>query len=136
MRYLLLIHRNEDSAAAVSDQEMEENIARAWSVIDEMTKQGVFRGADPLEPSTTAATVRVRDGKALTTDGPFAETKEQLAGYFIVDCKNIGEAIAWAGQLPICGTGEGCVEVRAIRELPARPGTLRFSWTTFSKCGS
>jgi hypothetical protein len=87
-----------------------------------MTKQGVFRGAEPLQPTSAATTVRVQDGKLLMIDGPFAETKEQLAGYYILDCKDLDEAIAWAGQIPILrGGGGACIEIRPIRKLPARP---------------
>jgi hypothetical protein len=120
MRYMLLIHRNEESAATASVAEMDERMTQVWSVIDEMTKQGVFRGAEPLERAGAAAIVRVHDGKTLATDGPFAETKEQLGGYYILDCKSLDEAVAWAAQIPVCG-GSGCVEVRPILALPARP---------------
>jgi hypothetical protein len=72
----------------------------------------------PLEPTATATTVRVQNGKVLITDGPFAETKEQLAGYYILDCQDLDEALAWAAQIPTgCRGGAGCVEVRPIREM-------------------
>jgi hypothetical protein len=87
--------------------------------MDEARLQGIFHGAEPLEPTRTAVTVR-RNGKGevLTTDGPFAETREQLAGYYILDCENIAEAIEWASKIPTgCLGQEGCVEVRPIRSI-------------------
>jgi hypothetical protein len=80
-----------------------------------------LRAADPLEPSATATTVRVQEGGVVVTDGPFAETKEQLAGYYILDCEDLDEALAWAAKIPTgCAGAAGCVEVRPIRQMPAR----------------
>ena len=129
MRYMLLIHRNEEAAAAATAEEMDERIAHVWSVIDEMTKQGVFRGAEPLESAASGKIVQLQNGKAITTDGPFTETKEQLAGYYILDCKSLDEAVAWAAKVPVCG-GTGCVEVRPILELPARPESARSDYAS------
>ena len=90
-----------------------------WAVMDETEKRGIFRGAEPLKPTSTATTVRIHNGKPLITDGPFAETKEQLAGYYILDCKDLDEAIAWAAKIPTaCQGGEGCIEVRPILPTP------------------
>jgi hypothetical protein len=84
----------------------------------------VLVAAEPLAPIASATTVRVADGKALVTDGPFAETKEQLAGYYIIDCPNLDEAIEWAAKIPTaCRGGEGCIEIRPMPGLPARPET-------------
>ena len=81
----------------------------------------MLRGAEPLAPTTTATTVRMQNGKALMTDGPFAETKEQLAGYHIVDCENLDQAIEWAAEIPTgCRAGEGCVEIRPMRGMRTR----------------
>jgi hypothetical protein len=89
-----------------------------WAVMDETSRRGIYRGAEPLHPTSTATTVRVQNGRVLTTDGPFAETKEQLAGYYILDCKDLDEAIAWAAKIPTCcGGGEGCIEIRPLRAL-------------------
>jgi hypothetical protein len=83
--------------------------------------QGQFHGAEPLHATVTATTVRLSDGKPLVTDRPFAETKEQLAGYYILDCKDLDEAIAWAARIPTaCKGGEGCIEIRQIMGLPSR----------------
>ena len=82
--------------------------------------KGVLRGAEPLAPTSTATTVRIQNGKALVTDGPFAETKEQLAGYYVIDCENLDEAIEWAAKIPTsCKGDEGCIEVRPLPGLRA-----------------
>ncbi len=121
MRYMLLIYTEETARGKMPPQEAEKIMAGHWAVMDETTKLGIFKGAEPLEPTSTAITIRKRNGKALTIDGPFAETKEQLGGYYILDCKDLDEAIHWASQIPVgCGGGEGCVEIRPIREIPAR----------------
>ena len=120
MRYMFLIYMNEQAREAITPEEEKRRVAQAWAVIDEASKRGIFKGAEPLELTRTATTVRVQNGKALMTDGPFAETKEQLAGYYILDCKDLDEALEWAAKIPVCGGGTGCVEVRPIRELPRR----------------
>ncbi len=90
-------------------------------VMDQTRERGIFCAADPLQPSMTATTVRVQDGKSLVTDGPFAETKEQLAGYYILDCQDLDEALAWAAKIPTaCAGAAGCIEIRPIREFPSR----------------
>ena len=81
-----------------------------------LVDQGWMEAGAPLEPTTTATTVRAKDGKVVTTDGPFAETKEQLGGYYIVDCADLDQAIEAAGRCP--GAKYGTMEVRPIRELP------------------
>src|SRR5690242_10313588 len=113
MRYILLIYRNEKAMAARSLEEAEKNMADHWSFMYETTKHGVYKVGEPLELTAAAITVRRKDGKPLIIDGPFAETKEQLAGYYILDCENLDEAVAWAAKIPLtCSGGEGCVEVR------------------------
>jgi hypothetical protein len=112
MQYLLMIYRNEaefsnmDPAAA--KQIMEEYGAFTQSII----QSGNFKAGDRLQPSTTATTVRVRDGKILTTDGPFAETREQLGGYYIVEAKDLDAAIGMAARIPSARLGS--IEVRPI----------------------
>lgn len=116
MRYMLLIYTNETDARSM--EEMKEVSAGHWAVIDETTRRGILRGADPLEPTSAATTVRMQNGKVLVTDGPFAETKEQLAGYYILDCNDLDEALEWAAKIPTaCGGRSGCVEVRPIHEI-------------------
>ncbi len=86
--------------------------------LNETSQLGILRGAEPLEPSVTATCVRMKDGKALVTDGPYAETKEQLAGFYILDCENLDEAIEWAGKIPTaCQGASGLVEIRPLREM-------------------
>ena len=119
MRYMLLIYSKETDMARRSAQEVQEIKAAHWAVMDETAKRGIFRGAEPLKPTSTATTVRTQDGKPLITDGPFAETKEQLAGYYILDCKDLDEAIHWASKIPTARKGgEGCIEIRPIQAIP------------------
>ncbi|MGH9433872.1 MAG: YciI family protein, partial [Terriglobia bacterium] len=109
---------NEQSADAMSPEENRRITAQHRALMDDTAHRGILRGADPLEPTATATTVRVQNGKVLISDGPFAETKEHLAGYYILDCKDLDEALEWAAKIPTeCGGAAGCVEVRPIREL-------------------
>jgi hypothetical protein len=118
MRYMLLIYSSEQSREAASPEEQARIMAGHGAVMAATSQRGILKGAEPLEPTATATTVRVHDGKALVTDGPFAETKEQLAGYYILDCKDLDEALEWAAKIPTaCAGGTGCVEVRPIREM-------------------
>jgi hypothetical protein len=115
---MLLIYSDERVREAQWREQRQQVIAQAQGFIEETIRRGLFKGADPLEPTSTATTVRVQNGKVLLTDGPFAETKEQLGGYFILDCKDLHEAVEWASKIPLtCGGGTGCVEVRPIREM-------------------
>ncbi len=126
MRFMLLIYTTEAAMAEMSPLERDKITAAHWAVMDETTRRGVFKAAEPLQPTSTATTVRTRDGKVLITDGPFAETKEQLGGYYILDCKDLDEAISWAAKIPTaCGGGEGCIEIRPIREVSPRPQLSR-----------
>ena len=120
MRYMLLIY-TDTNASMQSPEERQKTMDDHWAVIDETKKLGILQGVDPLEPTSTATTVRMQEGKVVTVDGPFAETKEQLAGYYILDCKDLDEAIAWASRIPAsCWGRQGCIEIRPIRPLPAR----------------
>jgi hypothetical protein len=121
MRYMFLIYGRETEMAEGSPEEWEQVKAGHWAVIDDARKRGVLEGAEPLQPTVTATTIRIEDGRPLILDGPFAETKEQLAGYYILDCKDLDEAIGWAARIPTsCRGGEGCVEIRPIAALPPR----------------
>ncbi|HSU60060.1 MAG TPA: YciI family protein [Bryobacteraceae bacterium] len=116
MRYMMLIYSRESEAATA--EEMEQIAAGHRTLMEDAARRGIFRAADPLEPATTATTVRMQNGKVLLTDGPFAETKEQLAGYYILDCEDLDEALEWAARIPTACQGKpGCVEVRPIREI-------------------
>lgn len=119
MRYMLLIYSSEYAAERMSSEEDARIRAGHGAVMEETARRGILMGAEPLEPTRTATTVRIQNGKALVTDGPFAETKEQLAGYYILDCKDLDEALEWAAKIPTaCAGGSGCVEVRPIRKMP------------------
>jgi len=90
-------------------------------VMTEATEKGVLAGAEPLAPISTATTVRMQGGKALVTDGPFAETKEQLAGYYIIDCVDLEDAKQWAAKIPrSCYGGSGCIEIRPLPGMSKR----------------
>jgi hypothetical protein len=110
MRYLLLIYENE----ATTPQD-EAEFGKWMKYTEDLKASGCLRGGDALQPTSTATTVRVKNGKVITTDGPFAETKEQLGGYYMVDCKDLDEAIKWASKIP--SVGRGPVEVRPVMEF-------------------
>jgi hypothetical protein len=119
MRYMMLIYSQENETATREERSVVAAAHRA--VLDETQDRGILRAADPLEPSAMATTVRVQEGGVVVTDGPFAETKEQLAGYYILECEDLDEALAWAAKIPTgCAGAAGCVEVRPIRLMPAR----------------
>ena len=115
MRYALLICGDEKGMEARSPEEASAGLNEYMAFGEEMGKRGVLRGGERLRPTTDATTVRVRDGEVLTSDGPFAETKEQMGGFYLVDCKDIDEAIGVASKIP--GAREGSIEVRPIWEL-------------------
>jgi hypothetical protein len=123
MRYMLLIYSNEKSMQSRSPEEQERIAAGHRSVMEETARRGILMGAEPLEPTHAAKTVRTENGRILVTDGPFAETKEQLAGYYILDCKDLDEALEWAAKIPTaCAGGSGCVEVGPLRSLVRQAG--------------
>ena len=115
MRYALLICTDESSDQAMSPAETETYMAGYAKFGEEMGQRGVLTGGERLKPSTDATSVQVRNGETLTTDGPFAETKEQLGGFYLIDCKNLDEAIEIAAKIP--GAQHGTVEVRPIWEM-------------------
>jgi hypothetical protein len=118
MKYLLLIYLNEQRWREIGDGEHQQIYAEFGKLRAQLTAEGRYLGGSQLEPTNTAANVRVRDGKGLVTDGPFAETHEQLGGYFLIDVSNRAEAIAVAKQIPIARTGT--IEVRALVEHAAQ----------------
>ncbi len=119
MRYLLLIYEDEKVFAEASDAEKGEVFQAYGAFTQEIQGSGKHLGGEALEPIATATTVRVREGKTVTTDGPFAETKEQLGGYYLVDAENLDEAVAWASKIPSAKTGS--IEVRPIMEFEGAP---------------
>ena len=120
MRYMMLIYSKE-ADGEMPPEEGARIRAGHSAVLQDAARMGILQGAEPLAPTTTATTVRMQDGRPFISDGPFAETKEQLAGYYILDCKDLDEAIGWAAQIPTaCKGGEGCIEIRPIMGLPER----------------
>ena len=112
MQYLLLIYSNEAEIAAKAPAVLASMMADYTEFTKGIIQAGQFKAGDRLKPTSTASTVRVRNGQVATTDGPFAETREQLGGYYLVDAKNLDEAIAIAARIP--GAKVGSVEVRPI----------------------
>ena len=112
MKYLLLIYMNEN---AMTQTERESCYKESTQLCHELKANGQFLGASPLQPVSTATSVRIRDGKRLVTDGPFAETREQLGGYYLIDAKDLDAAIAIASRIP--PAKKGTVEIRPILEL-------------------
>ena len=116
MQYMCLIYEQESQWAKMSEAEKGAMYTDYYKFSDEIKKSGHWVAGDPLEPTHTATTVRVRNGKAQTTDGPFAETKEQLGGYYIIEAKDLDEAVAIAGRIP--GARIGSIEVRPLMVVP------------------
>lgn len=116
MKYMLLIYQEEK---ALSQEVREHCYVESLALAREIKEKGQFLGSSPLHPTTTATSVRVRDGKRLVTDGPFAETREQLGGYYLVDVKDLDEAIKIAERIP--GARNGTVEVRPVIDLAGIP---------------
>jgi hypothetical protein len=115
MRYALLICDEEKRQAELTEEQAGAQMAAYAAFGEEMTARGVLRAGERLRPTTTATTVRVRDDEVLTSDGPFAETKEQMAGFYLVDCKDLDEAIEVASKIPSARFGS--IEVRPIWEM-------------------
>ncbi len=116
MKYMLLIYGDEH---ALDETEREHCYGESTRLAHDLKTSGRFLATAPLHPTATATSVRIRDGKRLVTDGPFAETREQLGGYFLVDANDLDEAIEIAGRIP--GSRWGTVEVRPVVELGGLP---------------
>ena len=116
MKYMLLIYLDEQ---ALNETEREKCYAESTQLAHDLKQSGQFLATAPLQPVAMSTSVRVRDGKRLITDGPFAETREQLGGYFLVDAKDLDGAINIAGRIP--GARVGTVEIRPVIELPGVP---------------
>ncbi|MBI3769253.1 MAG: YciI family protein [Deltaproteobacteria bacterium] len=115
MQYMLLIYESEASFGKMSEQERGAIFGEYMKLTEDIRKSGNFVAGAPLRPTPTATTVRVRAGKRLTTDGPFAETKEQLGGYYLVEAKDLDEAIAIAARIPSARVGS--IEVRPVMAM-------------------
>jgi len=116
MKYLLLIYENEASFAGVSEAEQGKIFEEYMQYTNDIKKKGHYIGGEALQPVSTATTVKMKNGKTLTTDGPFAETREQLGGFYLVEAKDLDEAIALAARIPASRTGS--IEVRPIMPTP------------------
>jgi hypothetical protein len=112
MRYLLSIYADESGFADATPEDFSQMRSAYMAFTDEIEAAGVLRGGDGLQPSSTATTVRLRDGEPLLTDGPFAESREQLGGYYLLECADLDEALRWAAKVP--GAAWGAVEVRPV----------------------
>lgn len=116
MKYMLLIYADENE---LDDREREDCYEESSAVARSLEAKGQYIAASPLHPTSMATSVRIRDGRRMVTDGPFAETREQLGGYFLVDARDLDEAIAIAEQLPM--VHRGTIEVRPLIEIAGLP---------------
>ncbi len=116
MQYMLLIYLDEN---ALNETERERCYAESAQFAQQLSASGQYRAASPLHPTSTATSLRIRDGKRMVTDGPFAETREQLGGYFLIDVPDLDQAIDIAAKIP---AGKwGTVEIRPVMEIPGLP---------------
>jgi hypothetical protein len=120
MKYLCLIYENEQNWATMSKEEGDAVMGEYFAFTDTYMKSGQVLSGEALQPIATATTLRVRNGKMSTTDGPFAETREQLGGYYVVEAKDLNEALQIAAKIPAARTGS--IEVRPVVEFPERDG--------------
>jgi hypothetical protein len=120
MKYLLLVHHNEGTFNKIPDAKRKEMLEESIRLCHQLDGKGQYIHASPLQPEATGIVVRMRNGKATVTDGPFAETKEQLAGYFLIEAQNRDDAVRIATLVP--GARIGTVEVRPLREITGLPG--------------
>lgn len=122
MKYMLLVYSEED---AWTEAEREQCFAESIELANTLSARGQLLAAAPLHPVASATSVRVRSEKRMVTDGPFAETREQLGGYYLIEAKNLDEALEIAARIP--GARKGTVEIRPVLELPDLPGHLNNS---------
>ena len=115
MQYMLLIYNDESAWAALAEPERDAIVGEYFAFTGAIRESGNFVDGAPLHPTTTATAVRVRDGETLVTDGPFAETKEQLGGFYLIEARDLNEAIAVGGRIP--GAKVGSIEVRPIHPM-------------------
>ena len=116
MQYMLLIYHNEQGWADLPKDQLQAMVAAYGAFTQELIASGAMRAGSALRPAATATMVRVRNGKVQTTDGPFAETKEQLGGYYLIDVANVDEAVKWAAKIP--SANGGTIEIRPLEENP------------------
>ena len=117
MKYMFLLYGDESRWAEVTPEELQE-VMQAYEVFSrEVTEAGVFVSGEPLEVTSAATTVRVRDGEPVLSDGPFAETREQLGGFYVLECRDLDDAVRWATKIP--AVNEGSVEIRPVPDYTA-----------------
>ena len=119
MKFMLLVHHEEGAFGNLSESARQNMLAESVQLTHQLHANGQYLSASPLSPAATAAIVRVRDGQPFVTDGPFIETREQIAGYFLIDAKDLDEAVRIAARVP--GARIGTVEVRPVREIAGLP---------------
>ena len=115
MRYALLIYANEQDWASQTEEQSQAVNQEYMAFTKDIVDRGLMAGGEALQPTSTATSVRVRNGDTLTTDGPFAETKDQLGGFYLVDCKDLDEAIEVAARIP--DVRRGSIEIRPIMDV-------------------
>jgi hypothetical protein len=119
MKFILLVHHDETAFEKMSEETKGDLLAESIRLCHQLDGTGQYFSASPVHPAATSAIVRVRDGQPLVTDGPFIETREQMAGYFLIEARDRDEAVAIAGRVP--GARIGTVEVRPVREITGLP---------------
>ena len=124
MKYMVLIYGDEKAATKMSEADMQTEMAAYGEYTAKLAAAKATIGGAALHPTHTATTVRVRNGKIATADGPFAETKEQLGGYYLIDAQDLDAAVKWAAQCP--GAAHGCAEVRPIAIISDAAGQYEF----------
>jgi hypothetical protein len=120
MKFLAIIYNDESSYADAAPEQIGAVFEAHGAFGQAASEAGVFAGGEGLQPVATATTVRVRDGERMLTDGPYAETKEQLGGYYLLDCKDLDDALNWAARIPEAKTG--AIEVRPVMDYEAMQG--------------
>jgi hypothetical protein len=133
---MLLVYTREDAVARSSQEEMQQIMNGHIALMQAAQAKGILEGAEPLAKTSTATSVRRHNGATVITDGPFAETKEQLAGYYILNCNDLNEAIAWAEKIPTaCGGLQGCIEIRPLEAIPASQKVLQMAGSSAASNG-
>jgi hypothetical protein len=117
MKYMLLLYGDESAREGMSEEDAKAQLSRWSAYSDELVKAGAFVSGEGLQPSATSTTVRFERGERILSDGPFAETKEQLGGFYVIECRELDEALAWAAKLPSAETGH--TEIRPVIDYQA-----------------
>jgi hypothetical protein len=118
MKYLFLLYGDESQWADATPQQIQSTMDAYVALDKEVNETGVHVSGEALEPSSSATTVTLRDGEAVLTDGPFAETREQIGGFYVLDCRDLDDAVAWAKKIPALSEG-GSIEIRPVMNVEA-----------------